>query len=100
LARWVRQRAPTDEWAGAGIALNTIGPGVVHTAMTAPLLDEPALAGHLLDSVPMPFQGVLAPEAIAYHLVSLTDPDMNGMTGQTIFVDGGGDCVRRGDDIW
>ena len=27
-------------------------------------------------------------------------PRHGGMTGQTIFVDGGGDCVRRGDDIW
>ena len=48
----------------------------------------------------MPFDGVLAPEAIAHHLVALTDPAIRGMTGQTIFVDGGGDCVRRGDDIW
>jgi NAD(P)-dependent dehydrogenase (short-subunit alcohol dehydrogenase family) len=100
LVRWVRRVAPTPAWAGAGIALNTVGPGIVRTAMTEPLLDDPGLSGLLLDSVPMPFDGVLAPEAIAHHLVALTDPAMRGMTGQTIFVDGGGDCVRRGDDIW
>ena len=100
LVRWVRRVAPTPAWAGEGIALNTVGPGVVRTPMTEPLLDDPGLSGLLLESVPMPFGGVLAPEAIAHHLVSLTDPELCGMTGQTIFVDGGGDCVRRGDDIW
>lgn len=100
LVRWVRQVAPTPDWAGAGIALNTVGPGVVRTPMTAPLLDDPGLSSMLLASVPMPFGGVLPPEAIAHHLVALTDPALCGMTGQTVFVDGGADCVRRGDDIW
>ncbi|HKY13281.1 MAG TPA: SDR family oxidoreductase [Microthrixaceae bacterium] len=100
LARWVRRNAPTAHWAGAGIALNTVGPGVVHTPMTEPLLGDPGLSELLLAAVPMPFQGVLAPEALAHHLVALTDPELRGMTGQTIFVDGGADCLRRGDDVW
>ena len=100
LARWVRRQAPTDPWAGAGIALNAVGPGIVRTAMTSSLLDDADLASLLLATVPMPFHGVLEPDALAHHLVALTDPDMRGMTGQTIFVDGGADCIRRGDDIW
>ena len=27
IARWVRREAPTDAWAGAGIALNAVAPG-------------------------------------------------------------------------
>lgn len=100
LARWVRSAAISDAWAGAGIALNTVGPGIVRTPMTSGILDDPAIAPFLLEGVPMPFEGVLSPEAIAHHLVALTDPRMRGMTGQTIFVDGGGECVRRGDDVW
>lgn len=100
LARWVRRVAPTDAWAGAGIALNAVGPGVVRTPMTSAVLDDPDLSTFLLAAVPMPYQGVLEPDAVAHHLVTLTDAEMRGMTGQTIFVDGGADCVRRGDDIW
>lgn len=100
LARWVRREAPTAAWAGAGIALNTVGPGVVRTPMTSPLLDDDRLEPLLLAAVPMPFGGVLSPDAIAHHLVALTDPAMLGMTGQTIFLDGGADCLRRGDDVF
>src|SRR5262245_21827202 len=41
LARWVRRTAPTEPWAGAGIPLNAVAPGVVTTPMTAPLLNDP-----------------------------------------------------------
>lgn len=100
LARWVRRSAPTAEWAGEGIALNTVAPGVIRTPMTAPFLEHPKLAGLLLASVPMPLEGVLEPDDVAHVLVAMTDPAFRGVTGQTLFVDGGGDCVRRGDDIW
>lgn len=100
LARWVRTAAITDAWAGAGISLNTVGPGIVRTPMTAPILDDPKIAPFLLERVPMPFQGILAPEAIAHHLVVLTDAALLGMTGQTIFVDGGGECATRGDAVY
>lgn len=100
LSRWVRRVAPSEDWAGAGIALNAVAPGIVRTPMTRPLLDDPELSHLLVDRVPMPFQGVLAPDAIAHHLMALTDPAMLGMTGQTIFIDGGAECVTRGDDIY
>jgi NAD(P)-dependent dehydrogenase (short-subunit alcohol dehydrogenase family) len=100
LARWVRRIAVSECWAGAGIAVNTVAPGIVRTPMTSPILDDPAVAPFLLDGVPMPLGGVLGPEAIAHHLVALTDPHLLGMTGQTAFVDGGAECMRRGDDVF
>jgi NAD(P)-dependent dehydrogenase (short-subunit alcohol dehydrogenase family) len=100
LARWVRAQAPTEDWAGAGIAINSVGPGVVRTPMTEPLLGDPGLAAYLLATVPMPLGGVMAPEDVAELIVTATGPSFRGVTGQTIFIDGGGDCVRRGDDIW
>lgn len=100
LARWVRRSAATPQWAGAGIAINTVAPGIIRTPMTEPLLGHPKLADMLLDSVPMPLEGVREPDDVAHVLLALTDPDLKGVTGQTVFVDGGGDCVRRGDDIW
>lgn len=100
LARWVRAAAPTAGWAGAGIAVNSVGPGIVLTPMTAPLLADPGVAGALMAKVPMPLGGMLPPEDVAHLLVTMTEPGFRGVTGQTVFVDGGADCVRRGDAIW
>ena len=100
LARCVRRTAITDEWAGAGIALNTVGPGTVRTPMTSPILDDPDLAPLLDQQVPMPYQGWMTPDVIAHHLAFLTAADTCGITGQTIFVDGGAESVTRGDDVF
>jgi NAD(P)-dependent dehydrogenase (short-subunit alcohol dehydrogenase family) len=100
LARWIRRAAPHDHWAGCGIALNAVAPGIVQTPMTEPILAHPELRETLLATVPMPFGGVTTPEGVAKILTFLTDPDLPSVTGQLLFIDGGGDCVRRGDSIW
>jgi NAD(P)-dependent dehydrogenase (short-subunit alcohol dehydrogenase family) len=100
LARWIRRNAPTDVWAGAGIPLNAVAPGVVVTPMTAPLIDDPTWH-HLLDeSVPMPLGGYAQPEEIAVVLEWLTSPENTKVTGQVIFVDGGADVTIRPDEVW
>ena len=100
LARWVRRTAPTEPWAGAGIPLNAVAPGVVMTPMTEPLLGDPTWREIVDESVPMPLGGYARPEEIAALLDYLTSPDNTKVTGQVIFVDGGADTVLREDDIW
>jgi len=100
LARWIRRTASTKPWAGAGIPLNAVAPGVVTTPMTAPLLDDPTWRDIVDDSVPMPLGGYARPEEIAAVLDWLTSPDNTKVTGQVLFVDGGADVVLREDDIW
>jgi NAD(P)-dependent dehydrogenase (short-subunit alcohol dehydrogenase family) len=100
LARWVRRMAPTAPWAGAGIPLNAVAPGVVTTPMTAPLLDDPTWREIVDDAVPMPLGGYAGPDEIAAVLDWLTGPDNTKVTGQVIFVDGGADAVLRQHDIW
>lgn len=100
LARWVRRVAPTAEWAGAGIALNAIGPGTVETPMIQELLDDPAGLEMLDSGVPMPLSGHAKPEQIAPVLAFLTSAENTLITGQVLFVDGGADALIRGDDIW
>jgi NAD(P)-dependent dehydrogenase (short-subunit alcohol dehydrogenase family) len=95
----VRRMAPTAEWAGAGIALNAIGPGVIDTPMTRPLLDDPAGVEMLRVGAPMPFGGHAQPEQVAPLLAFLTSPENTLVTGQMVFCDGGADTVLRGDDI-
>jgi NAD(P)-dependent dehydrogenase (short-subunit alcohol dehydrogenase family) len=100
LARWLRRAAPTPEWAGAGIGLNAVGPGVVHTPMTDPLLQDEAMRALVEEAVPMPYGGPAQPEHIAGLIAFLASPDAVRITGQVVFIDGGADVVLRGDDIW
>jgi NAD(P)-dependent dehydrogenase (short-subunit alcohol dehydrogenase family) len=100
LARWVRRRAPGPTWAGAGIPLNAVAPGIVDTPMTAPLLAEDDMADLLNAAVPMPLGGHAHPADVARLIAFLADAGNTRITGQVVFVDGGADAVLRGDDIW
>ena len=100
LARWVRRQAITDDWAGAGIALNAVAPGIIRTPMTADMLADERLSEYLHSAVPMPYGGVAEPAVVAELLAFLTSADARSITGQTVFVDGGADCVMRGDDVF
>jgi NAD(P)-dependent dehydrogenase (short-subunit alcohol dehydrogenase family) len=100
LARWVRRTAPTKLWAGAGIPLNAVAPGVIKTPMTAELLNDPSQRERLESDTPMPLGGYGTPEQVASLVEWLASADNSMVTGQCIFIDGGSDVVLRGDDIW
>lgn len=100
VARWVRRNAPTESWAGAGIPLNAIGPGVIETPMTRDLLADPEGAKLADDAVPMPLGGHAQAVDVAELLVWLASPANTKVTGQVIFIDGGADAVTRGDSVW
>jgi len=100
VARWVRRNAPTDAWAGAGIPLNAIGPGVIETPMTQDLLADPEGRKLADDAVPMPLGGHAQASDVAELLVWLTSPANTKVTGQVIFIDAGADAVTRGDSVW
>jgi NAD(P)-dependent dehydrogenase (short-subunit alcohol dehydrogenase family) len=100
VARWVRRSAPSPEWAGAGIALNAVAPGVVLTPMTAPLLADPQMVPLVDAGVPMPFNGHARAEDVANLLAWLASPLNGRVTGQVVFVDGGADALLRGDATW
>ncbi|HEX4467755.1 MAG TPA: SDR family oxidoreductase [Solirubrobacteraceae bacterium] len=100
LCRWVRRSAVAPAWAQAGIPLNAIAPGTVVTPATERLRNSPKGRAILDEMVPMPMGGWLQPEDIAELLAWLVSPVCVGMTGQVVFIDGGGDAVLRGDRIW
>jgi NAD(P)-dependent dehydrogenase (short-subunit alcohol dehydrogenase family) len=100
LARWVRRKAATEEWAGAGIALNAVAPGIVQTPMTEGMLGDDRMRSMMDTAVPMPFGGYAEPTDVAEVMAFLTSPDVKRVCGQVIFVDGGADAVLRGEDIW
>ena len=100
ISRWVRRESPKDQWAGACIPLNAIGPGVVRTPMTADMIATAEARAGLDQVVPMPCNYYLEPENAAYLLIWLTSEENTHVTGQTIYIDGGSDVVLRGDNIW
>lgn len=100
IARWVRRNAVTEQWAGAGIALNAIAPGTIVTPMIADMLANDAGRKAIDDGVPMPLHGHARPEQIAPLISWLVSPENSHVTGQVVFVDGGADAVLRGDATW
>lgn len=100
IGRWIRKIAATPEFAGAGIPVNAVGPGIVETPMTKDMIATEEAKASLLQVVPMPLNGIMEPKVIAHALIWLGGEDNTHMTGQTIYIDGGSDVVLRGDDIW
>ncbi|WOQ16898.1 SDR family oxidoreductase [Raineyella sp. W15-4] len=100
LAKWIRRHAATPEWAGAGIPLNGIAPGIVVTPMTRDLMATQEAIDALLQQVPMPLNGPMEPEVPARLLTWLISAENSHLCGQIVFVDGGSDVVIRGDATW
>jgi NAD(P)-dependent dehydrogenase (short-subunit alcohol dehydrogenase family) len=100
LSRWVRRECIKSEWAGAGIPINAVGPGIVKTPMVAEMIATPEARESLAKVVPMPLNGYIDAENIADLIYWLASEKNSHTTGQTIYIDGGSDAVIRGDDIW
>jgi len=100
ICRWVRRECVKPQWAGAGIPLNAVGPGIVRTPMVAEMIATVEGRAALDQLVPMPLNYYLEPENVAYLLIWLASVENTHVTGQTIYIDGGSDAVLRGDNIW
>ncbi|GAA1058993.1 SDR family oxidoreductase [Agromyces bracchium] len=100
LVRWIRRNAPGPDWAGAGIPLNAIAPGVVETPMTEAYTGTEEARTAILEMVPMPLNGIFQPRDAAYLLAWLTSEENAHLCGQVVFIDGGSDAVMRGDSTW
>jgi len=79
------------EWADAGIRVNAIGPGMIATEMTGPLLADEDRHRSLVSHIPMGRFG--EPDELGGAAVFLASGSSAYMTGQTVFVDGGYLCV-------
>lgn len=100
ISRWIRSQSIKPEWAGAGIPINAVGPGIVETPMMADMLATTQARAAIDTMVPMPLSHHLKPRQVAYLLAWLTSEENTHITGQTIYIDGGSDVVLRGDNIW
>ncbi|GAA1688712.1 SDR family oxidoreductase [Microcella alkalica] len=100
LVRWIRRSAATDEWAGSGIPLNGVAPGIIRTPMTATYTATEESRKAVLDMVPMPLNGIAEAETVAHLIAYLTSVENTHLCGQVVFIDGGSDVVIRGESTW
>ncbi len=75
------------EYAPKKINVNCIAPGVIKTAMTKDMLNDPAAAQGLAANTPYPRLG--EPEDIAMAAVYLASDESDFVTGEVLVVDGG-----------
>jgi NAD(P)-dependent dehydrogenase (short-subunit alcohol dehydrogenase family) len=102
LTRWVRRNAPGPDWAGAGIRLNVVAPGLVETALTAEQKADPTM-GPLIGGFPLPLGRGGRPEELAALVDFLLGPDSTFFVGSVVLCDGGTEALLRPDDwptIW
>jgi NAD(P)-dependent dehydrogenase (short-subunit alcohol dehydrogenase family) len=75
------------DWARHGITVNTVGPGVVDTPMSAVSLADPDRRAMLMDRTPL--RRPVAPSEIAAVVAFLTSAEASYVTGAYVPVDGG-----------
>jgi len=99
-SQWVRRSSTSDEWAGAGIPLNAIAPGVVSTPMMSGALSSQEGREAVARAVPAPLNGFADAQVPARLLAWLVSAENSHLCGQVIFVDGGSEASARGDSVW
>jgi NAD(P)-dependent dehydrogenase (short-subunit alcohol dehydrogenase family) len=93
----VRLNATGPDWAGSGIRLNAIAPGMIDTPMVAGMRAD-AKAGPMLDMLPIPAGRPGRAEEIAAVVALLLSPDGAFFCGSVVFCDGGSDALLRTND--
>jgi len=93
-AWWARREGVRRSWAGAGIRLNTVAPGMVATTMTEQLGEDPRL-GRFKDTYPTALGRPGRPEESAAAIAFLLSPAASLAVGSVLVLDGGTDAIRH-----
>lgn len=92
--------APSADWAGQGIPLNAVAPGVIDTPAADYITKDPTVRAAIEERSPQPLGFPGRPEWVAELLYWLASPENHFVTGQIVFCDGGADASMIGDRMW
>ena len=81
-------RSAAAYYARAGIRINVIAPGLVHTPMSARAQEDQRITEYMTHKQPLT-KGMLSAEDVAKTACFLLRGDSSAMTGQVVTVDGG-----------
>jgi NAD(P)-dependent dehydrogenase (short-subunit alcohol dehydrogenase family) len=99
LTRWARATSIKPEWAGSGILLNILAPGVVKTPMVTRTLANPESAAILKANSPIAVTDYAEAEVAAELVDFLLNFEGNYIVGQVFFLDGGTEAIKRTDRL-
>ncbi|WP_193103256.1 SDR family oxidoreductase [Brachybacterium sp. FME24] len=98
LNRWVRQSATAEEWAGTGVVLNVVAPGVVEADTGRETMPSGSEEIKVLRTALPQTLGFPGPvQAVADAIAWMVSEQNSFMAGQIVFVDGGADASLRSD---
>ena len=100
VTRWARRHAVQPSWAGAGILLNIVAPGLIQTPMTQAMIDDPKTMENFKGLLPMPIGRYGLPGEVAELIAFLVSPENSLMVGQVIYIDSGSEATIRGELGW
>ena len=84
---WMLTKNASRTLAPLGVRINSIGPGFIHTNMTAAMDEVETVADHVLGGTPMGRKGT--PDEVASVALFLASDDASFVTGELIHPDGG-----------